>query len=138
MEIFRFEIPGEPVAQGRGRAVRFGDSVRVIDPSKSRSWKAMARTYMVRARARAMIFAPLEGALSVEITAVFSRPKSHPKRNPPRFKTSRPDGDNICKAVLDAGNLLIWQDDSTVVDLRITKTYGSVPCVAVVVGRIQA
>ena len=127
----RVVIPGTPVAQGRGRAIRFGDSIRVIDPTKSRSWKAMARIHMVQARARALIFAPAEVALRVVIVATFSRPKSHPKRNPPAWKVSRPDVDNIAKAVLDAGNAIIWKDDSVVVDLCASKRYGESPSVSV-------
>lgn len=127
----RVLIPGPPVAQGRGRAVRFGDSVRVIDPSKSRSWKAMARIHMVQARARALIFAPAEVALRVVIVATFARPKSHPKRNPPAWKVSRPDVDNLAKSVLDAGNAVIWKDDSFVVELCASKRYGEVPSVSV-------
>ena len=95
-------IPGDPVAQGRGRAVRFGASVRVIDPAKSRSWKGAAQVHMIQARARALVFAPFEGPLVVTVIATWARPKSQPKRNPPVYRTSRPDADNIAKAVLDA------------------------------------
>lgn len=36
---------------------------------------------------------------------------------------SRPDVDNLAKAVMDGLNQLAWKDDSQIVDLRITKRY---------------
>lgn len=116
-------IPGEPKAQGRGRAVRFGSSVRVIDPESSRSWKGVAAVFMQQARNAAGVFAPLDVALVVEVDAYWPRPKSLKKSAPtgdlPR--TSRPDADNVGKAVLDAGNGVLWSDDSLVTRLVVNK-----------------
>jgi Holliday junction resolvase RusA-like endonuclease len=40
--------------------------------------------------------------------------------------TSKPDADNLAKAVLDAlTDVSAWTDDSLVVSLSIVKTYGS-------------
>lgn len=128
-------IPGDPVAQGRGRAVRFGASVRVIDPERSRSWKGAAQVHMLAARHRAGIYAPVEGELEVTVVATWARPKSHPKKSPPAWRTSRPDADNIGKAVLDAGNGTLWQDDSAVVRLVVEKRYGAVSSVVVTLAR---
>lgn len=124
-------IPGEPVAQGRGRAVRIGAGVRVIDPAKSRSWKGVAAMFMQQARNGAGIFAPLDGPLDVTVVATWQTLKSASKRNPPVFKTTRPDGDNVLKAVLDAGNGILWADDATCVRLTVEKRYGAVPSVEV-------
>ncbi len=124
-------IPGDPVAQGRGRAVRFGNSVRVIDPSKSRSWKGAAQVHMLAARQRAGVYSPVDGPLEVWVVATWARPKSHPKKSPPEWRTSRPDADNIGKAVLDAGNGTLWADDSSVVRLVVEKRYGAVSSVVV-------
>ena len=64
-------IPGEPVAQGRGRAVRIGAGVRVIDPAKSRSWKGVAAVFMQQGRNAAGVFAPAFGlVLRPEIAAL--------------------------------------------------------------------
>lgn len=134
----RVVIPGEPVAQGRGRAVRIGDSVRVIDPAKSRSWKGVARVFMVQARARAMVFEPLDGPLSVTIVATWTLPKSAPKRNPPAWKVTKPDADNVAKAVLDAGCGVLFLDDKSVVRLVVEKRYGPEPSVSVTVESIDA
>lgn len=116
-------IPGVPVAQGRGRAVRFGNSVRVIDPSKSRSWKGAAQVFMLQARQAAGMHAPHTEPLRLVIDAYWPRPKSTPKRAPAGAipRPSRPDADNVAKAVMDAGNGILWADDSLVVDLVVRK-----------------
>lgn len=126
-------IPGQPVAQGRGRAVRFGDSVRVIDPAKSRSWKGVASYYLMMARRAAGLASPYDVPLRVEIDAYFKRPKSM-KPGPATFRPSRPDADNVAKAVLDAGLSVAWTDDAIVVELLIRKWFaatGDVPRVEV-------
>lgn len=135
--MIRCVIPGEPVAQGRGRAVRFGDSVRVIDPAKSRSWKGVARVFMVQARARA-ISGPIEGPVSVTIVLTWTLPKSAPKRNPPTWKVTKPDADNVAKAVLDAACGILFLDDNSVVRLVVEKRYGPEPSVSVTVETIEA
>lgn len=116
-------IPGVPVAQGRGRAVRMGAGVRVIDPERSRSWKGAAAVFMLQARNAAGLHAPMDGPLSVTIDAYWPRPKSLPKRmgHERLPRPSRPDVDNIAKAVMDAGNGVLWADDGQVVELTIRK-----------------
>ena len=132
----RVTIPGEPVAQGRGRAVRIGNGVRVIDPAKSRSWKGVAAVFMQQARNAAGVFAPMTGPLDVSVVATWATLKSASKKNPPVYKVSRPDGDNVLKAVLDAGNGILWADDATCVRLSVEKRYGAVPSVMVNINKI--
>lgn len=119
----RVVIPGPPCAQGRGRAVRCGASIRVIDPERSRSWKGVAQVHMLQARQAAGVHAPLDGALRVDIVALWPRPKSRPKRLGTQndWRPSRPDADNVAKAVFDAGNGVLWTDDALIVDVRIRK-----------------
>lgn len=127
-------IPGTPVAQGRGRAVRAGARTRVIDPERSRSWKGVAGVYMLAARKD---WRHAGQPLSVEIVATWPRPKSEPKRNPRTWRPSRPDIDNVAKAVLDAGNGVLWTDDAAVVQLLVSKRYGDEPGVSVTVTAIE-
>lgn len=133
--LVRAVVPGAPVAQGRGRAVRRGDGVRVIDPEKSASWKALASYYMGRAMRDAGIPAPFARALSVHVDAYFPRPKSLGD-GPIAWRPSKPDVDNLAKACLDAGNGTVWLDDSQVVKVSAQKFYaasGTGPCVVIVV-----
>lgn len=129
-------IPGEPVAQGRGRAFRVGNGIRMFDPAKSRGWKRVAAVFMAQARNAAGVYAPLDGPLDVAVVATWATLKSAPKKNPPVYKVSRPDGDNVLKAVLDAGNGILWADDAMCVRLSVEKRYGAVPSVRIEINRV--
>lgn len=139
-------IPGEPVAQGRPRAYRMGAGVRLVDPEKSRSWKGVAQVHMREAIARNdHDFTALphsEGPLQVHVTAVYTCPKSAWRKRDPlprRRKVSKPDADNIGKACLDAGNGLLYLDDSQVARLVVDKfigAQGEAPHVVVEVSRL--
>lgn len=139
-------IPGEPVAQGRPRAFRRGAHVVVTDPTKSRSWKSYATGRYEEALAAAGLAAPAFGddAVVVELVAYFACPTSkHLKRGirPACPKTGKPDVDNLLKAALDAGNGVLWVDDSRVCSARVTKlvaAQGEPPRVELRVRRVSA
>jgi len=101
-----------------------GAGVRVIDPPRSRSWKATAQEHMRLARGRRPL---LEGPVRVVILAVFACPKSDYRR---KFNGLRwcdrayGDADNIAKAVLDAGNSVLWLDDRQVASLKVDRIIG--------------
>jgi Holliday junction resolvase RusA-like endonuclease len=126
------DIPGEPVAQGRGKAfMRPGMSApRIYDPAKSRSWKGAAQvhyqTALERERRPVPAF-PAGVAVELHVRAVFTCPKSHHRKVPVerRPKAYGQDGDNIAKAVQDAGNGILWADDSQVVRLVVEKWVGA-------------
>jgi len=119
-------IPGEPVAQGRPRFTTRGGFPRAFDPPKSRSWKAEARAAMMAALEHpARLTFPRGVALNVSVLAVFARPQSAGKRPGRLPKVTRPDAENVAKAVLDAGTGVLWYDDSQVVDLAVSKRHGA-------------
>ena len=51
--------------------------------------------------------------------------------------TSKPDADNVVKAVFDGLNGVLWRDDVLVVDLRVRKRYSATPCVRVEVWPLE-
>ena len=60
--------------------------------------------------------------LAVSLRFFFKRPKSAPKsRTEPVVK---PDLDKLVRAILDAGNRILWDDDSQVVCITARKRYG--------------
>jgi Holliday junction resolvase RusA-like endonuclease len=66
----------------------------------------------------------IAGPCYCHITAIFPRPKSKTKKtgtNPRLPHTSKPDTDNLAKAVCDALNGVAWKDDSQVCRLTVTK-----------------
>jgi len=120
-------IPGQPVAQGRPRITTIGGRPRAFDPAKSRSWKGAAQVHMQAAMVAAGL-KPLDGPLRVSIVAIFSCPRSSYRKREPRSRRwnyGRPDAENIAKAVLDAGNGTLYNDDAQVVELVVSKLIGA-------------
>lgn len=128
-----FFIPGDPAAQGRPRTrvLRLGSRsvAQIYNPHNADDWKArveiIARDYVPRA--------PLLGPIRLWAIFHVRRPQSHFRRAKERFDlkpdspvwhTSKPDGDNFAKALLDALTAVrMWADDSQVCDQRIQKVY---------------
>jgi Holliday junction resolvase RusA-like endonuclease len=133
------QIPGEPVAQGRPRLAVLNGHARAYDPAKSRVWKGVAQMFMRDAmRGRA----PMQGALEVEISATWSCPVSATKRDGlvRRVRAKKPDAENVAKAVMDAGNGVVWGDDAQVAVLIVRKwtaARGEAPGVAMRVVAIE-
>lgn len=93
-------IPGEPVGKGRPRFARVGAGVRTYTPERTARYEdrvaLVASTVLPRLER--------DVPVSVQIVAVFTRPKRLERRKDPDHQlphTSRPDLDNITKAVLD-------------------------------------
>lgn len=136
----RFEILGEPVGEGRPRAVRRGTSVRMHSAPRSAQWRALAAQQM----AAAIPSPPLYGAdvcVTVWIVAVMPRPKLPKKAGVARlYRPNGADVDNIAKAVLDAMVTAgVIADDRTVAVLQIEKVtaaVGELPRVVVNVAQV--
>lgn len=122
-----FQVPGDPVPWARAR---LGKTGLHFTPEKQRSYMTMVRDY----GATAMGGLPLiEGPVELSIIATFLRPKSAPKRNPPRWKPTRPDASNYLKLCEDALNRVVWKDDAQVARLSVVKQFGDAPSLAVTV-----
>lgn len=72
----------------------------------------------------------LSGAVRLEALFVYAIPVSWPKYKQQMalegrvWKTSRPDGDNMIKLIMDALNGIVWTDDAQVVRWSGAKRYG--------------
>lgn len=129
MSTLTLTIPGQPVGKGRPRVLRNG---HVYTPDRTASWEATAMTMMQRAWPRA----PLDEPCQVHVLAVAQRPKRlMTKRCAPEriWRTTKPDGDNVLKAVCDALQKAgVVRDDSVLADKRVMSLYtaiGESPCV---------
>lgn len=109
----KFEYYGPVMGQARPRFTRAG---RVYDPLAMKRHKAeIAAAYLEQVGVK------FGGALEVSVHAYKPLPKRTPKRVTRKAWTSKPDADNIAKAVLDALNGVAWADDAQVVRLEVHK-----------------
>ncbi len=135
------EIPGEPVAQGRPRATTINGRVRLYDPVKSKNYKEHVRLVAQSARHRAGIRL-FTGPLRVRMVIHRKIPTRFRKREKELASvgkirpTTKPDSDNYSKSLLDAMNGIIYEDDSQVVDLSVSKFYSENPRVEIRVEEI--
>ena len=108
---------------------RMGRGV-VYTPSKTVKYEKRVRELAKRAMETAHA-EPSDGPIKIDITAVFSVPKSYTGAK--RMKaisnetkpTKKPDIDNIVKSVLDGMNGVVYGDDKQVTELVAHKTYSS-------------
>lgn len=68
---------------------------------------------------------PLKSALKVEIRFFMGCPARRPSKSAKNYvhPCTRPDVDNLQKAVFDAANGVLWVDDGQIVDARAIKIY---------------
>lgn len=136
--MIEFTVTGEPVAQGRPRFSTRGSFVKAYDPAKSKDYKAYVKLVAAAAMNERSL-KPLGGAISVDIKAFVSVPKSKSKK----FReaaliweirpTKKPDCDNIAKILLDAMTGIVYEDDKQIVKLSVEKFYDEVPRVEVTI-----
>lgn len=89
----------------------------------------------LKARTRALMSADdkmpyqAETALRIEICAFYAMPKSWSKKKRAELDgkpmMQKPDCDNAAKAILDALNGLVYNDDKQVTELHMTKIYST-------------
>jgi|DEB0MinimDraft_3_1074331.scaffolds.fasta_scaffold14356_6 Holliday junction resolvase RusA-like endonuclease len=127
-----FTVNSRPVAKARARKGKYG----YYTPGKTTDFEAL----VAKEAAVAMEGVdPLEGGLKAIIWAQFTPAKSWSKKKKQAAldgelkHTSRPDVDNIGKAVLDGMNKIVYNDDASIDHLEIRKSYGLEDAVSVFV-----
>lgn len=115
-------IPGEPVGAGRPRFFRRGAGVGTYTPDKTVQFEAR-----VGQAALEQCQHTIEGPVEVVIKATFGRPQRLLRKKDPQgelLHTSKPDVDNVAKAVLDGLRTVIG-DDCKVARLICEKWYAA-------------
>ena len=138
MRKIEFFVPGAPVGKGRPRAARRGTGVVMFTPEKTAGYEALvaaAASNAMRAEAGPLFTGPLEAVLEMRIPIPASWSKAHKAAAlaGTELPTSKPDIDNVVKAILDACNGMVFRDDSQVVILIATKRFSETPGVRVVI-----
>lgn len=131
--VLQVHIPGAPVAKGRPRFN--GKTGRTYTPQRSATAENFARSEMIHQAGQPM----LKGPIDLDIVIVMPIPVGWSKKRQAQARagierpTKRPDLDNFAKLYGDAGNGVLWHDDSQICGLSVAKTYGDKPGVLLTV-----
>lgn len=137
-DVITFSMSGNPRGQGRPRATARHGFATVYKDSKSRAYE---RSIAKIARSVMGAREPLRGPLSVSMRFRLSPPKSMPKWLRTRVLAGEEaylgafDTSNMVKAIEDAMNKVVFDDDKQIVRLFATKVASERPGVDV---RVEA
>ena len=87
---------------------------------------------------------PMDGAVDVNVWLDCQIPVSWSKKKQAEalahrlYPITKPDTDNVLKAIFDACNGVLWRDDVQVVNVCVAKRYAQTPCVRVKAWPLQA
>lgn len=135
MKTITFTIYGEPYGKKNMRPVRFANHLSSYSPKENHNYlNAVKMCYVEQAKD----FRFDDGdQLTIKITAYKSIPKSISKKKLLKIECglikpiTKPDCDNISKAICDGLNKLAFRDDSQITDLIVAKRYDKTPRVDV-------
>lgn len=132
--IVHFNVPGQPVGKGRPRIGRVGAHARMFTPAKTVNYEGMVAMAAQTAMAgRGLIECAVQVRMEIDcqVPASWSGKKQRDALAGHVFPTTKPDVDNVEKAIFDAMNGVVWKDDVQVVDVVKRKRYAAVPGVRV-------
>lgn len=141
----RFFIPG--VAKGKGRArsriagapgKQFVAHYTPKDTVAYEGLVSLAASHAMNGRAPSEMPVALQMQISVEPPASWSQKKRAKALAGQVMPTSKPDMDNVVKAVMDGCNKVVFRDDSVCCDLTVKKRYSETPGVEVWIGELGA
>jgi Holliday junction resolvase RusA-like endonuclease len=132
--VITFTIPGNPVGKGRPRVSRRGGFARMYTPEKTASYESLVamaghiamgdmHVWLCACAVTLDIRVPVPASWSQKKRAAALAGLVHP--------TTKPDIDNVEKAVFDGLNGVVWKDDVQVVSVTKRKRYGDRPGVEV-------
>ena len=125
-----FVFPVEPTAVQSARFFRCGGGIRSYQPEKVTNFKRGIRISALNGLPPD--FRPFDVPLKLEVDFVFAPLRSMRKRDLAKiaageivWKPSRPDIDNLSKAMFDALNGVLWKDDALIIDYHARKIFGA-------------
>jgi Holliday junction resolvase RusA-like endonuclease len=129
-------VEGNPVGKGRPKFARRGNFVSTYTPTKTRDYETLIKEAAQKAMGSTEL---LETPVTVAIYITVPIPQSYSKKRieaclkGSERPIKKPDIDNIAKCFLDAMNEIVYKDDTQVLTLHITKVYGTIGMVEVMV-----
>jgi Holliday junction resolvase RusA-like endonuclease len=135
-----FEVPGQPVGKGRPIAGRsFAGHTTLRTPTKTVNYEGLvAHAAHVAMAGAPLITGPVSVSIAIacQIPASWSGKKQREAAAGKHYPTTKPDIDNVEKAIFDAINNVVWKDDVQVVNVVKSKRYALAPGVKVLIEEI--
>jgi Holliday junction resolvase RusA-like endonuclease len=129
-------VEGNPVGKGRPKFARRGNFVSTYTPTKTRDYEDLIKDAARQAMGSTeLLETPVTVAIyiTVPIPASYSKKRTEACLSGSERPIKKPDIDNVAKCFLDAMNEIVYKDDTQVLTLHITKVYGTVGMVEVMV-----
>lgn len=136
-----FAIPGNPFGKQRPRITVRGGYGHAYTPKQTVEYEKTVRTLAMEQ----VIHSPewrTDYPMAVRIRAFYPIPESFPKKKRQLAESGellpmvKPDLDNVNKAIMDAMNEIVYQDDKQICALFSNKQYSDNPRVVVTVAPI--
>lgn len=138
-------IPGEPQSWDRAGLntrgkIQFFDRKAKEKSFIKQSLSAFVRTTPLNSPQAVLQQEMFMSSISLDITCFFSPPASFNKRDKILlgwgllYKKTRPDIDNLCKLIMDAGNGILYKDDAQIVSLSSKKFFSHNPRTVIRIG----
>lgn len=143
-ELLQIEIEGDPVAKARPRVCVFKGRAHAFTPQKTVTFERFVQMVAKQAMTE-QNFEKVNrpNGVRLKIESRFSVPKSWTKKEKLKAlgglkgHTSKPDVDNLQKAICDALNDVVFDDDSQVEEASIVKKYGETAGTTVTIELIE-
>lgn len=129
-----FVVPGAPQGKGRAKIVKIGGFSRMATPAKTVAYEGLVAHEAQQAMAgQALLDGPVRVVLDIgcQVPSSWSQKKQRQALAGELMPTTKPDVDNVVKAIFDGCNGVLWRDDVQVTDLVLRKRYSATPCVRV-------
>lgn len=127
----QFSVPGAPKGKARPRVTRSGHA---YTPHDTVLYENLVKTSFTAEYPNQR---PIDSEIAAVIYAYYPIPKSASRKRKQLMARgdikpiTKPDTDNIAKAVLDSLNGIAYSDDSRITDLTVMKRYSETPRVFV-------
>ncbi len=127
-------VPGQPQGKGRPRVGKVGGHARMFTPAKTVAYEGLiAHAGQQAMQGRALIEGPVAVVVDMrcQVPASWSKTKKALALTGKVRPITKPDQDNVLKAIFDGLNGVAWRDDVQVVDITSRKRYDPMPGVVV-------
>lgn len=135
-----FTIPGAPQGKGRPRAGKtFTGRAVLFTPQKTVAYESLiAHEAHIAMGGRPLLDCPVSVHLAIRcaVPASWSKRKQADALAGRIIPTTKPDADNVIKAVCDGCNGVVWRDDVLAADGGWSRRYAAVPGVTVTIAPI--